>query len=161
MRQGSCPLGIIRMTTPKSVCATRLWKRNVAGIALALCASLVLGGCGETELNGKIFDMMGVSAAAQAAAKKEPKMAARSGLVLPPDQNRLPEPGSGDDSGATLASVDDPDTRRALAAAERARLHKAYCSGQLNWKERVADKDAQPKSPYGPCGMLSDAIKSQ
>lgn len=127
--------------------------------AMGVVSSLLLGGCGETELNGKIFDLMGVSAAAQAAAKKEPKMAVRSGLVLPPDQNRLPEPGSAEDASAALASVDDPDKRKQLAAEERARLHKAYCSGQMNWKDRVADKDAQPKSPYGPCGMLGDALK--
>jgi hypothetical protein len=139
------------MTTPKF---------GFASVGLAAC--LVLGGCGETELNGKIFDVMGISASAQAASKKEPKMAARSGLVLPPDQSRLPEPGTAVDEGnAALAAVDDPDQRKALAAAERARLHKAYCSGQLNWKERVADKDAQAKSPYGPCGLVGDALKSQ
>lgn len=139
------------MTTPKLIFAS-----------LTVGASLCLGGCGETELNGKIFDMMGVSASAQAAAKKEPKLAARSGLVVPPDQNRLPEPGSdGADANTSLAAVDDPDQRKAMAAAERARMHKAYCSGQLNWKERIGDKDAQPKSPYGPCGMLGEAFKSQ
>jgi hypothetical protein len=89
-------------------------------------------------------------------------MEARSGLVLPPDQGRLPEPGTAsDDANAALAAVDDPDRRKQLAAAERARLHKAYCSGELNWKERVNDKDARPTSPYGPCGMLGDALKQQ
>ncbi len=148
------------MTTPKFVSPHGFRKLSGLGMLAVLAATCALGGCGETELNGKIFDLMGVSASAQAAAKKEPKLAARSGLVLPPDQNRLPEPGSGSDDGAaTLATVDDPDQRKVAAAAERARLHKAYCSGQMNWKDRVADKDAQPKSPYGPCGLLGDALK--
>ncbi len=122
----------------------------------------ILGGCGtDTELNGKVFDLMGVSTAAQAANKAEPKLAARSGLILPPDASRLPEPGTGgtEPSATALAAVDDPDRKKVLAAAERARLHKAHCSGELAWKERAQNKDWTPNSPYGPCGALGDAFK--
>ena len=128
-------------------------------VGCAVATTLWLGACADTELNGKVFDLMGVSSAAQAAAKAEPKMAVRSGLVLPPDSARLPEPGSaGTDEAAALAAVDDPDQRKIKSAAERARLHKAYCSGEMNWKERVNDKDATPKSPYGPCGLVGKAF---
>ena len=135
--------------------------------AMALCAvavvTLGLGACADTELNGKIFDVLGVSSAAQAAAQTEPKMAERTGLVLPPDASRLPEPGSGgaDDGSTALTQVDDPERRKAAAAAERERLHKAYCSGEMGWKERAADKDYVPKSPYGPCGFVGQALKQQ
>ena len=130
----------------------------------ALLCVLALGGCADgVELNGKIFDLMGVSPAAQAAAqaKAEPKMANRAGLIPPPDPSRLPEPGSGDTetSAAALAAVDDPDRKKQLAAAERARLHKSYCAGEINWKERIADPSATPTSPYGPCTFIGNALK--
>ena len=129
---------------------------------LALALALPLSGCSDgLELNGKIFDALGVSSAAQAAKATEPKLAARPGLVLPPDGSRLPQPGSGgsDEGGVALASVVDPDVKRATDAKERERLHALYCSGQMNWKERLNDKNASPTSPYGPCGTLADALK--
>ena len=143
-------------------------KHRSAG-ARGLVASLVvsalalgLGGCSDgVELNGKIFDAMGISAAAQAKSNTEPKMPSRAGLVLPPDPSRLPAPGSGETADTALAAVADPDVKKAANAAERARLHKAYCSGEMNWKERVADPSARPTSPYGPCGMLGDALKQE
>ena len=132
-----------------------------ATFAVVAATASTLGACGtDTELNGKIFDVMGISSAAQAASKTEPKLAARSGLILPPDASRLPEPGTSADPGANaLSAVDDPDRKRVMAAAERERLHKAHCSGELAWKERAQNKDWTPKSPYGPCGILGDAIK--
>ena len=139
--------------------------RTVTGAAslLALAAGLVLGGCSDgTSLNGKIFDLMGISDAAQTKQKNEPKLASRPGLVLPPDAQRLPAPGSGDDGQApTLAAIVDPDIKRANDAAERERLHRAYCSGEMNWKERVANPEARPTSPYGPCGAFGDALKTK
>ncbi len=142
----------------KSISSHR-WCRLAASAALVV-AMASLGACGtDTELNGKVFDLMGVSSAAQAAAKSEPKLAARSGLVVPPDVSRLPEPGSGSDQAtAALATVDDPDRRRVMAAAERERLHKAHCSGELAWKEKAQDRDYVPKSPYGPCGSLGAVV---
>ena len=58
--------------------------------------ALGLSGCGsDTELNGKIFDLMGVSSAAQAASKSEPKMAARAGLVPVSFRHAGPKRGHG------------------------------------------------------------------
>ena len=151
--------GIRNMKIAKQPATGRSW--GVSGL-VALMIALPLGGCSDgLELNGKIFDLLGVSSAAQAAKSSEPKLAARPGLVLPPDASRLPEPGKGgaDDSSVALAAVVDPDVKRATDAKERERLHQLYCSGQMNWKERIADKSAQPTSPYGPCGALGDALK--
>ena len=139
--------------------------RTVTGGAslLALMAILGVGGCSDgLSLNGKIFDLIGISEAAQAKSKAEPNVAARTGLVLPPDSQRLPAPGSGDEpQAAALASIVDPEIKRANDAAERERLHRAYCSGEMNWKERVTNPNAAPTSPYGPCGALTDYIKSK
>ena len=133
---------------------------NTTFTVLAVSVIAVLGGCADgVEVNGKLADLLGVSSAALAAKSAEPKLAARPGLVLPPDASRLPEPGSADDSNTALASVVDPDKKRAATQTERARLHKAYCSGEMNWKERAADPNFRPSSPYGSCSIAADLIK--
>ena len=138
--------------------SNRTRKPAVTALLLAAVAA-GLGACSDgLELNGKLFDALGVSTAAQNAKSVEPKLASRPGLIIPPDASRLPQPGSGgaDEGAAALAALSDPDKKRAADAAERERLHAAYCSGQMNWKERVKDPNAPATSPYGPCGMLSD-----
>jgi hypothetical protein len=135
------------------------------GRVAALTATLTLGGCGGIDgidLNGKVFDWMGVSSASETARKREPQLADRAPLVMPPDANKLPEPGS----GLAAAPVndaswpDDPNDRRKRAAKEREKLHMAYCRGEIQWKERALNRDAsQPQSPYGPCpGLISGAM---
>jgi hypothetical protein len=129
----------------------------------ALIVAVAMSGCSDgVELNGKIFDALGVSPAAQNAAKREPQLAQRTGLVLPPDQSRLPDPGAqAPAEDVALASVNDPDKRKAVAAAERARLHASYCAGDITWKERALDRskgEAAPTSPYGPCSVLGKAL---
>jgi hypothetical protein len=130
-------------------------------VAMALSPLLTLGACMEgTELNGKVFDLLGVSSSSQERARAEPKMAPRSGLILPPNAERLPAPGSGGEQEAVVA-LNDPDKQKAVATAEKARLHKLYCSGELSWKQRLVDKDATPTSPYGTCTAFSDSIRPQ
>lgn len=136
-------------------------RRKLAGMAAVIVAGLSLSGCGGidgVDLNGRLFDMMGVSSAAQEANRREPRLEPRQGIVLPPSTAALPAPGSGGapDPGQDLR---DPDRMRQLAAVERARLHKAYCSGEMTWKERATSRDARdatPQSPYGPCTLFGD-----
>jgi hypothetical protein len=141
---------------------TRMINIRMSAFAVAAGVALVLSGCGTDglELNGKLFDMMGVSEAAQKASSREPKMTERTGLVMPPDANRLPEPGSANEPDVA-AQLNDPDRKRVAAAQERERLHKAYCSGDLTWKERARDKDAGlvSASPYGPCSLAGQILK--
>lgn len=123
----------------------------------ALAATLLLSGCADgIDLNGKVFDMMGVSPAAQEARRVEPKLTERAPLVLPPNVNRLPEPGSDvAPAAAQVAWPDDPEQRKVREAQERERLHLAYCRGDAQWKERALNKDTNPaRSPYGPCPSL-------
>jgi hypothetical protein len=131
--------------------------------AAVLAASLGLTGCAGdgVELNGKIFDWMGVSESAQAANKREPKLADRTGLIVPPNLARLPEPGSEQPQDANF-NLNDPDQKRIAAAADREREHKAYCSGEKNWKERALDKNAAAaRSPHGPCNQfVGDALQN-
>jgi hypothetical protein len=129
-------------------------------LATAFAATLALGGCGGIdgmEVNGKLFDFFGVSSSSLENSKKEPQMAARAPLVLPPNADRLPEPGSGQQGNDALASLNDPELKKAAAAKERERLHLAYCRGEMQWKEKAftnsSDASAN-KSPYGPCPSL-------
>ncbi len=143
--------------------ATNKTVKFTSAFAVALLAS-ILGGCGDggVELNGKLFDALGVSEASQRGSKSEPKLRERTGLVVPPNTNRLPEPGTGSVGEPDLGTqITDPERRKAMAAADRAREHKAYCSGEKTWKERVADRDAAskaPTSPFGPCGSLGEIV---
>jgi hypothetical protein len=137
-----------------------------AGMAVA--AVLLLGACSDSlELNGKMFDVIGISSAAIDAKRAEPKLADRAPLVMPPDVNRLPEPGSDRPPPVALASAgqgawpDDPEERKARDAKERERLHLAYCRGEMQWKKTALDKESvgAPRSPYGPCpSIFGDTI---
>jgi hypothetical protein len=129
--------------------------RWLAGSAVG--CTLLFGGCADgIDLNGKVFDMMGISPSAAEARKFEPQVAERAPLVMPPDSNRLPAPGSGQAPVAEMAWPDDPEARKLREAQERQRLHLAYCRGDVQWKERVLNKEAvgAPRSPYGACPTL-------
>jgi hypothetical protein len=126
----------------------------------ASAASLLCSGCADgLDLNGKVFDFMGISAAAVAARRDEPKLAERAPLVLPPDSQRLPEPGSGQQPQTAMAWPDDEEQRKAQEAKERERQHLAYCRGDIQWKDRALNPEDvnTPRSPYGPCpSMIGD-----
>ena len=135
------------------------------GAALAVAATLAVAGCGGVdgmELNGKMFDWLGISPAAQDARKTEPRLADRAPLVLPPDANRLPEPGSGQVAAPAEGWPLDPEMKKLAQAKERERLHMAYCRGEIQWKERALDpaKAGANKSPYGPCPGIGSITSS-
>ena len=123
----------------------------------AVGSALLLSGCADgIDLNGKMFDMMGISPSAQDARRFEPQVAERAPLVMPPDSNRLPQPGSGQAPVVETAWPDDPEARKAREAKERERLHMAYCRGDVQWKEKALNRESvgAPRSPYGPCPTL-------
>jgi len=127
----------------------------LAGAAVA--STLLVAGCADgIDLNGKVFDWMGISPAAQEARRYEPKLADRAPLVMPPDVSRLPQPGSENVPEPTqTAWPDDPEQRKVREAQERQRLHEAYCRGDAQWKERLMKNDTNaPRSPYGPCPSI-------
>jgi hypothetical protein len=129
--------------------------------AATFAAGLALGGCSNIdgfELNGKLFDMMGISSASQDNRSRDPKMADRPPLVVPPSVTRLPEPGSGKTTSEDLAALNDPEQRKLAAAKERERLHLAYCRGEAQWREKALDPNAVNKSPYGPCPNIVNNI---
>jgi hypothetical protein len=125
------------------------------GVAAALAASLAVAGCGtdDVELNGKIFDALGVSGS-QKNRSDEPKVVARNGLVVPPNTGSLPPPGSGRDvsSEADLAFIDDPDRKRAIDQTELARRQAEYCKVHYELPKARGDSAADDAvGPAGPC----------
>ena len=123
--------------------------------ACALAVTTVLAGCGsgDVELNGKIFDAMGVSAATQ---KKggDPQLAARNGLVMPPSTGSLPEPGSGraPEAEADIAFINDPDRKKSIDRSELARRQAEYCKVHHEQAKLRGDQAADGAvGPAGPC----------
>ncbi len=127
------------------------WIAKVAMAAALVAAGTGLSACGGVdgvELNGKIFDAMGVSGDLFAK-KAEPKTEARAPLVLPPDANRLPEPGA---APIMTSSVDPqwPASKEDKAVAAK-RAQEEYCKDG-NWKKKaVKDEVGADKGPEGSC----------
>jgi hypothetical protein len=133
-----------------------------AAIVAVLLAAVGLTACGDgIALEGKLFDYLGVSPSALDEKRRDPKMADRAPLVVPPNVSRLPEPGSGKSAEAEMAALNDPELKKQATAKERERLHLAYCRGEIQWKERAldAEKIGANRSPYGPCpGLFSGTL---
>ena len=125
--------------------------RNLAYV-VAAASALLVGGCGtdEIELNGKIFDALGVSGTG--AKKEEPNLRARNGLVVPPSTASLPPPGSGRDaaSEADIAFINDPDRKKVVDKIELARRQKEYC--KIHYEQAKARGDTSADDAVGPAG---------
>jgi len=136
--------------------------RTVLAAAVLALSALALVGCDSVSLEGKAFDWLGISGSALDENRRDPKMADRAPLVVPPSVTRLPEPGSGKAGSEAVAALNDPELKKQAAAKERERLHLAYCRGEIQWKDKAYDPEkATNRSPYGPCpGLFSGAFDS-
>ena len=142
------------------------FKKLVKNMA-SMCAVLVLGfglsacssGIGDTELelNGKIFDALGITSSGQ---KDEAKIADRAPLVLPPDDKKLPVPGQAGSQSAALAWPDDPDIRKIRMAKQAAKKKELDCNGGDFKKDQGVDAIAKASDPLKDCssGNLLTAI---
>lgn len=142
----------------RKACAARSALHVLAGIA-----AVSLAGCGGfdgVQLNGKIFDAMGVSG--EGTKSGEPKMAQRTGLVVPPSTEALPVPGSRPDADAAdVASLQDPDKLAVVSEAEKQRQQAEYC--KKNYEEAMQRGDGNADlatGPLGPCrGSVLTAVQ--
>ena len=126
--------------------------RRTAVAVTLLLTSVGLSACAGdgVELNGKIFDAVGLSGDILGK-KAEPRTEARAPLVLPPDANRLPEPGSGAAPVVNQQWPRDAQQQRVAEAEARKQAHKAYCSDG-NWKEKAMRDDVSAsQGPDGGC----------
>jgi hypothetical protein len=130
----------------------RPWQGVMMAGALVIAA---LGsGCGidGVELNGAVFDYLGVSEAAQSK-PREAKVAERPGIVLPPQLDRLPEPAS---APPQEAWPKDSEERTIVATASLDREHDEFCRQAL-WKARV-ESGPEPPPIKGPKGLCNPSI---
>jgi hypothetical protein len=135
-------------------------RRRVASLGVGCIVALVAGGCGGfdgIDVNGKIFDALGVSTAALNAPKPEPKVAQRGPLVIPPDTQKLPEPGS---SPPPVLNAEqnwpvDAEQKKVADAADAKRKQDEYCRDG-NWKEKAMDRESS--GGQGPLGYCNNSI---
>src|SRR5690606_21058701 len=128
-------------------------RTRMALAATAIMAPLVLSGCGfdDVQFNGAVFEAMGL--ANNGKSREEPKLPPRAGIVLPPDTEQLPEPGSVQVATPPPGEAwpVDPEERQVAAAEELDRQHQEFCREAL-WRARAAGQtDAQITGPKGSC----------
>lgn len=128
-------------------------QKRIALTASAIMAALALSGCGfdDVQFNGAVFEAMGL--ANNGKSREEPKLPPRAGIVLPPDTEQLPEPGSVQVATPPPGEAwpVDPEERQVAAAEELDRQHQEFCREAL-WRARAAGQnDAQITGPKGSC----------
>jgi len=114
------------------------------GLVVACALALALGGCGGVQLEGKVFDYMGVSGDRQEA---DVRMSERPPLLLPPNTKTLPQPGAGVTAAAARQDwPDDPERVKKRIVAEK--------------KAQDAEKAAKtdPLHPYAGKPTLLDKL---
>jgi hypothetical protein len=132
---------------------------SVAVIAFALAIS----GCSgdDVQFNGKIFDAVGLNSIGQKSA--EPKMAERAPLVMPPNADRIPEPGKPPEAVANdvAALIDDPDKKAQTSQIELEKKQAEYCKQNYELAKARGDDNADlATGPLGPCrGSVLTAIQ--
>ena len=124
-----------------------------AGATLAAAVTLVFAGCsaGDVELNGSVFDTLGVGSKSQSASSNM-KVPQRQALVVPPNLERLPEPGSGtnDEQLVTSAMPVNPEQRRVAAASKAEQEHRQYCEKAMQ-TAKINRDFREVKGPLGRC----------
>jgi hypothetical protein len=127
-------------------------------LALAVLAAVLVGGCSmdDVELNGGVFDAVGIGANQPKSA--EPKLAARTPLVVPPSTASLPQPGVPAQADAidVTTAINDPDRKAVVSQAEKERAQQEYCD--KNYRPAVAGGDASADSIEGPLGPCRPSI---
>ncbi len=130
-------------------------RRSTPAMIIGLAAfAAFLGGCSgdDVELNGKIFDVVGIGSGSKSSGD-EPKLAARSPLVVPPNVERLPQPGAQPAAEAMdVASINDPDKKLEVSEADLQRQQAEYCKVHYEQAQQHGDNTAHLASgPLGPC----------
>ncbi len=82
--------------------------------------------------------------------------------MLPPNNDRIPEPGQPADAAANdVASLNDPDKKAVLSKAELQKKQAEYCKVHYeDAKSRGDDNADLAEGPLGPCrGSILTAIE--
>jgi len=129
----------------------RLMRRFGLSVVVAACAA-ALSGCATegVEINGGVADLLGISSNALSANQREPEVAARAPLVMPPS-TKLPAPGEAAPVQTAAAHPDwpvDPDRVRAQNAAEQKQRVAAMCDDE-DWMRRTKPDEFNEITQHG------------
>ncbi|MBA4131642.1 MAG: hypothetical protein C0519_09475 [Hyphomicrobium sp.] len=133
---------------------TRKPSQRLIRMTLAVISAVAIGGCSmdDVELNGGVFDSLGIGSNQPKSA--EPKLAARTPLVVPPSTASLPAPGAPPEavqSDVTVA-IDDPDRKIIVTEAEKQKQQDEYCRKNYDPARAAGDASADSiEGPLGPC----------
>ncbi len=94
--------------------------------------------------------MLGVNSTGK---RETPDVERRTGLVVPPSLERLPEPGkSPENQDTVLALIDDPDRKKVVDKEKLAAEQAKYCAQVYEPAKARGDPDADMiAGPAGPC----------
>ncbi|MTD94315.1 hypothetical protein GIW81_08195 [Hyphomicrobium sp. xq] len=116
---------------------------------LAAGLTLAMAGCGtdDIQLNGGIFDAVGLNDAKKSG---DPKLAERAPLVVPPSLDRLPAPGEAPPP-TQIAGINDPDAAKQKSREELEKQHAEYCEKNYDDPMRRGEEVSMVEGPLGPC----------
>ena len=128
---------------------------RASAVSAAFAAVIALGGCSgyDVELQGGVFDALGVSGNVNGKKSKEPKLANRPGIVVPPSTASLPQPGGR--PPVVVASNGEafpvnPEEARKLKADARIRKHAEFCE-KARERHEAGLTSVLESSPWGAC----------
>lgn len=159
---GASGMTRVNRSGPSSVNADRragMVMRCAVVVGLCVSSAIGLTGCsaGDTgvELNGKIFDAVGLSGTGKK--KSEPKLAERAPLVPPSRVDVLPAPGETQTAAAHMAWPNDPDKRRAAEARQAKQVLDKECSDPMLGRPEHERTERDAKCAEAKGGLLSMA----
>lgn len=121
-------------------------------ISLLAVIAAAMGGCSadDVQLNGKVFDAMGMNTASTQ--RETPELRPRSGIVVPPNLSSLPEPGTGKSEAPDIAEVQDYDAKRSKPREQLEKEQAEYCAKHYDMAKAMGNQDAElVEGPLGRC----------
>jgi len=137
-----------------------VYRKNAVLRLMPLCLSCLaacgLAACsaGDVQLNGKVFEAVG-SLTGSGGPNQEVKLAPRPGLVVPPNLQSLPQPGTEKAPDGQLADIKDYDEAK-KAGTDKTALNAqqaAYCKEHYDIPKSHGDDTTADAAigPMGPC----------
>ncbi len=132
--------------------------KSKSNFVLAGLAAAALSGCSadDVQLNGKVFDALGVNTSSTS--RETPELAPRSGIVIPPNLSSLPQPGSGQAAAPAIAEIQDYDGKRTTSRADLEKQQAEYCAKHYDMAWASGNQDRELIE--GPLGRCQKSIMS-
>jgi len=156
---------------PRETRPDRIRIRSALTLSLCLAAAALAGGCSsfgldDVELQGGVFDALGMSGSSNSKKLADVKVEPRPALVLPPSPENLPPPGDRPTAAAQPEAWPvDPEDRRAQAKADLDKRHREYCERAIQ-NARMRNESGVIMGPKGNCqpglfGNLGDIVSGK